>query len=84
MAQMWIDGGERTPRTAASSTWSTRPRRRSIDTAPRAAGADVERAVAAAARAFPEWRRTPGSSARRSFTARPRASATTRKGWPSS
>jgi len=31
-----------------------------IDTAPRAGAADVDRAVAAAGRAFPEWRRTPG------------------------
>jgi betaine-aldehyde dehydrogenase len=31
-----------------------------LDTAPRAAAADVDKAVAAAARAFPEWRRTPG------------------------
>ena len=31
-----------------------------VDTAPRAGAADVDRAVAAAARAFPEWRRTPG------------------------
>ena len=31
-----------------------------IDTAPRAGSADVDRAVAAAGRAFPEWRRTPG------------------------
>jgi betaine-aldehyde dehydrogenase len=31
-----------------------------LDSAPRASAADVERAVAAAARAFPEWRRTPG------------------------
>jgi acyl-CoA reductase-like NAD-dependent aldehyde dehydrogenase len=31
-----------------------------IDTAPRASAADVDRAVAAAKRAFPEWRRTPG------------------------
>jgi acyl-CoA reductase-like NAD-dependent aldehyde dehydrogenase len=31
-----------------------------LDTAPRAGAADVDRAVAAAARAFPEWRRTPG------------------------
>jgi betaine-aldehyde dehydrogenase len=31
-----------------------------IDTAPRAEAADVDRAVAAAGRAFPEWRRTPG------------------------
>ena len=31
-----------------------------IDTAPRAGAADVDRAVAAAARAFPDWRRTPG------------------------
>src|SRR5918994_485978 len=31
-----------------------------LDTAPRAGAKDVDRAVAAAARAFPEWRRTPG------------------------
>jgi acyl-CoA reductase-like NAD-dependent aldehyde dehydrogenase len=31
-----------------------------LDTAPRAGAVDVERAVAAAQRAFPEWRRTPG------------------------
>jgi len=31
-----------------------------IDAAPRASAADVEKAVAAARRAFPEWRRTPG------------------------
>jgi betaine-aldehyde dehydrogenase len=31
-----------------------------IDTAPRAGAADVDKAVAAALRAFPEWRRTPG------------------------
>lgn len=31
-----------------------------IDTAPRAGSADVDRAVAAAGRAFPEWRRMPG------------------------
>lgn len=31
-----------------------------LDTVPRGATADVERAVAAAARAFPDWRRTPG------------------------
>lgn len=31
-----------------------------IDTAPRGAAPDVDRAVAAARRAFPDWRRTPG------------------------
>jgi betaine-aldehyde dehydrogenase len=31
-----------------------------VDTAPRGGPADVDRAVAAATRAFPEWRRTPG------------------------
>jgi len=31
-----------------------------VDTAPRAAAADVDQAVGAAKRAFPEWRRTPG------------------------
>jgi acyl-CoA reductase-like NAD-dependent aldehyde dehydrogenase len=31
-----------------------------IDTAPRSGAADVDKAVAAARRAFPEWRRTPG------------------------
>jgi betaine-aldehyde dehydrogenase len=31
-----------------------------VDTAPRAGAKDVDRAVTSAARAFPEWRRTPG------------------------
>jgi acyl-CoA reductase-like NAD-dependent aldehyde dehydrogenase len=31
-----------------------------VDTAPRAGAADVDHAVGAAKRAFPEWRRTPG------------------------
>ncbi|MFI5184064.1 MAG: aldehyde dehydrogenase family protein, partial [Vicinamibacteria bacterium] len=31
-----------------------------IDTAPRASAVDVDRAVAAALKAFPDWRRTPG------------------------
>jgi acyl-CoA reductase-like NAD-dependent aldehyde dehydrogenase len=60
MAQMWIDnawvsaqgGGVFEVRNPATEDV--------IDTSPRAAAADVDRAVAAAKRAFPEWRKTPG------------------------
>ena len=60
MAQMWIDG-RRTDAADGRVFEVVNPATEEIvDTAPRAAAADVERAVAAAARAFPEWRRTPG------------------------
>lgn len=60
MAQMWIDnrpiaaGDGRVFEVVNPATEEI------VDTAPRAAAADVERAVAAARRAFPDWRRTPG------------------------
>jgi betaine-aldehyde dehydrogenase len=60
MARMWIDG-QRTDAADGRVFEVVNPATEEIvDTAPRAAAADVERAVAAAARAFPEWRRTPG------------------------
>ena len=60
MAQMWIDG-RRTDAADGRVFDVVNPATEEIvDTAPRAGAADVERAVAAAARAFPEWRRTPG------------------------
>ena len=60
MAQMWIDG-RRTEAADGRVFEVVNPATEEIvDTAPRAGAADVERAVAAAARAFPEWRRTPG------------------------
>jgi acyl-CoA reductase-like NAD-dependent aldehyde dehydrogenase len=60
MAQMWIDG-QRTDAADGRVFEVVNPATEEVvDTAPRAAAADVERAVAAAARAFPEWRRTPG------------------------
>jgi acyl-CoA reductase-like NAD-dependent aldehyde dehydrogenase len=60
MAQMWIanhradavDGRVFEVRNPATEE--------PIDTVPRGSAADVDRAVAAARRAFPEWRRTPG------------------------
>ena len=60
MAQMWIDG-RRTDAADGRVFEVVNPATEEVvDTAPRAGAADVERAVAAAARAFPEWRRTPG------------------------
>jgi betaine-aldehyde dehydrogenase len=60
MADMWIDGrgtGAADGRVFDVVNPSTEE---VIDTAPRGGAADVDRAVAAAKRAFPEWRRTPG------------------------
>jgi betaine-aldehyde dehydrogenase len=60
MAQMWIDNqwqGAADGRLFEVLNPATED---VLDTVPRASGADVERAVAAAKRAFPEWRRTPG------------------------
>ena len=60
MAQMWIEG-RRTDAADGRVFEVVNPATEEvIDNAPRAAGGDVERAVAAAARAFPDWRRTPG------------------------
>jgi len=60
MAQMWIDGRRRGAADGRVFEVINPATEEVLDTAPRAAPADVERAVAAAARAFPEWRRTPG------------------------
>src|SRR5262245_9087259 len=60
MAQMWIDNqwvGAKDGRVFEVKNPATEE---PVDTAPRGAAADVERAVAAAKRAFPDWRRTPG------------------------
>jgi acyl-CoA reductase-like NAD-dependent aldehyde dehydrogenase len=60
MAEMWI--ANRWTGAADGRVFEVRnPATEEIlDTAPRASAADVDKAVAAAARAFPEWRRTPG------------------------
>src|SRR5262245_58621598 len=60
MARMWIDGrwaGAADGRVFDVVNPATEE---VIDTAPRAGAGDVDAAVAAARRAFPEWRRTPG------------------------
>jgi betaine-aldehyde dehydrogenase len=60
MAQMWIDNewqGAADGRVFEVKNPATEA---VLDTAPHASSADVDRAVAAAKRAFPEWRRTPG------------------------
>src|SRR2546425_603677 len=60
MAQMWIGGrwvGAADGRVFDVVNPATEE---GIDTAPRAGAADVDKAVAAALRAVPEWRRTPG------------------------
>src|SRR5262245_36542213 len=60
MAQMWIDNAWKDA--ADSRVFEVRnPATEDvIDTAPRGSAADVAAAVAAAKRAFPDWRRTPG------------------------
>ena len=60
MARMWIDGRRADAADGRVFEVINPATEEVLDTAPRAAAADVERAVAAAARAFPEWRRTPG------------------------
>src|SRR2546427_11837527 len=60
MAEMWI-GGRWTDAADGRVFDVVNPATEEvIDTAPRAGAADVDKAVAAALRAFPEWRRTPG------------------------
>jgi acyl-CoA reductase-like NAD-dependent aldehyde dehydrogenase len=60
MAQMWI-GGRWTGAADGRVFEVVNPANEEvIDSAPRASAADVDQAVAAARRAFPEWRRTPG------------------------
>lgn len=60
MAQMWIDNQWRDAADGRVFEVKNPATEAVLDTAPRAASADVDRAVAAAKRAFPEWRRTPG------------------------
>jgi len=60
MAQMWIEGRRADAADGRVFDVVNPATEEVVDTAPRAGAADVERAVAAAARAFPEWRRTPG------------------------
>jgi betaine-aldehyde dehydrogenase len=60
MSQMWI-GGRWTGAADGRVFDVVNPATEEvIDTAPRSGAADVDKAVAAALRAFPEWRRTPG------------------------
>jgi betaine-aldehyde dehydrogenase len=60
MAQMWI-GNEWADAADGRVFDVINPASEEVlDTAPRGGAADVDRAVAAAARAFEEWRRTPG------------------------
>jgi betaine-aldehyde dehydrogenase len=60
MAEMWI--ANRRTGAADGRVFEVRnpATEELLDTAPRASSADVDRAVAAAKAAFPEWRRTPG------------------------
>ena len=60
MAQMWVEGRSVDAVDGRVFDVVNPTTEEVIDTAPRAGAADVDRAVAAAARAFPEWRRTPG------------------------
>jgi betaine-aldehyde dehydrogenase len=60
MAEMWIDGQRAGARDGRAFEVRNPATEELVDTAPRASAADVDAAVAAAKRAFPEWRRTPG------------------------
>src|SRR5688500_6408886 len=60
MARMWIGGEWRDAASGRVFEVVNPATEETIDTAPRGENADVDRAVAAAARAFPEWRRAPG------------------------
>jgi betaine-aldehyde dehydrogenase len=60
MARMWIQGEWSDASSGRVFEVVNPATEEPIETAPRAGAADVDRAVAAAARAFPEWRRTPG------------------------
>jgi acyl-CoA reductase-like NAD-dependent aldehyde dehydrogenase len=60
MTQMWIDGRSADAADGRVFDVVNPATEEVVDTAPRGSSADVDRAVAAAARAFPEWRRTPG------------------------
>jgi acyl-CoA reductase-like NAD-dependent aldehyde dehydrogenase len=60
MAQMWIGNEWRSAADGRVFEVRNPATEEVVDTAPRAGAADVDRAVAAAKAAFPEWRRTPG------------------------
>jgi betaine-aldehyde dehydrogenase len=60
MAEMWIDNRRVGAADGRSFEVLNPATEEVVDRAPRASAADVDRAVAAAKRAFPEWRRTPG------------------------
>jgi len=60
MAQMWIGNEWRSAADGRVFEVRNPATEEVVDTAPRAGPADVDRAVAAAKAAFPEWRRTPG------------------------
>jgi acyl-CoA reductase-like NAD-dependent aldehyde dehydrogenase len=58
---MWIDGAEVGAESGATMPVENPATEEIVATVPRAAAADVERAVAAARRAQPAWRRLPGT-----------------------
>ena len=60
MAQMWIANRETAARDGRVLEVRNPATEETIDAVPRASAADVDAAVAAAARAFSEWRKTPG------------------------
>src|SRR5204863_1944650 len=60
MAQTWIDNQWTSAADGRVFEVLNPATEEVLDTAPRCGAAEVERAVAAARRAFPEWRRTPG------------------------
>jgi len=59
MAQMWIDNAWKNAADGRVFEVRNPATEEIIDTAPRASVTDVDAAVAAAKRAFPDWRRTP-------------------------
>ena len=61
MAQMWIDNAWTDATDGRVFEVRNPATEELLDTAPRASAADVARAVAAATRAFADWRRTPGA-----------------------
>ena len=60
MSEMWIGGGRTGAADGRVFDVVNPATEEVIDTAPRAGAVDVDKAVATALRAFPEWRRTPG------------------------
>ena len=60
MAEMWIANRWTEARDGRVIEVRNPATEELLDTVPRASAADVDAAVAAAARAFPEWRRAPG------------------------